>query len=362
MTSPASSMCTSGAIGPVMWRSRLYVPAARRASSSALRRGSKVGFIASPWTGLGCLLTCVREPDHSGNVRPFFLLTSVRGCACMVRTRRFDAVCIVTVGNGCSRHGDQDIRSATAHTDDRTRSARRSSRARRNRRPRRRGPLRARVPHGNQGARQRQLPRGSRDTRLALLSRADVMLVVRTGLSESGAFEVGYNIYGGRRIPMLFAVWDEAEIKTTLLRDLDDLAKVRYVRFSDPASVASELAGFLDDVVVPDMAARGRTVEPAFNEKRAATSFREARRAARELGFPVAVRPWSAIPSQAVVVADLAGLVRYVEGDHVAINRERPLLVERATTLQARTKRVRIETGTFEPAAEAYLEVEAKTA
>src|SRR6202163_4749910 len=211
-------------------------------------------------------------------------------------------------------------------------------------------------------------PRRFRDTRLALLSRADVMLVVRTGLSESGAVEVAYDIYGGRRIPMLVAVSDGAEIKdpahikTPLLRDLDDLAKVRYVRFSDPASVASELAGFLDDVVVPDMAARGRTVEPAFNEKRAATSFREARRAARELGFPVAVRPWSAIPSQAVVVADLAGLVRYVESDHVAINRERPLLDERATTLQARTKRVRIETGTFEPAAEAYLEVEAKTA
>ena len=206
-------------------------------------------------------------------------------------------------------------------------------------------------------------PRRFRDTRLALLSRADVMLVVRTGLSESGAFEVAYNIYGGRRIPMLFAVWDEAEIKTTLLRDLDDLAKVRYVRFSDPASVADELARFLDDVVVPDMTARGRAVEPAFEETRAATSFREARRAARELGFPVAVRPWSALPSQAVVVADLAGLVRYVESDKVAIDRERPLLVERATELQARARqRMRVESGTFDAASQAYLGVEAKTA
>jgi carbamoylphosphate synthase large subunit len=206
-------------------------------------------------------------------------------------------------------------------------------------------------------------PRRFRDTRLALLSRADVMLVVRTGLSESGAFEVAYNIYGGRRIPMLFAVWDEAEIKTTLLRDLDDLAKVRYVRFSDPASVATELARFLDDVVVPDMTARGRAVEPAFDETRAATSFREARRAAREIGFPVAVRPWSALPSQGVVVADLAGLVGYVEGDKIAISRERPLLVERATMLQARAKqRMRVESGTFEPAPQAYLDVEAKTA
>jgi carbamoylphosphate synthase large subunit len=207
-------------------------------------------------------------------------------------------------------------------------------------------------------------PRRFRDTRLALLSRADVMLVVRTGLSESGAFEVAYNIYGGRRIPMLFAVWDEAEIKTTLLRDLDDLAKVRYVRFSDPASVATELARFLDDIVVPDMTARGRTVEPAaFDRPRAATSFREARRAARELGFPVAVRPWASMPSQAVVVADLAGLVRYVEGDKVAINRERPLLLERMPAPAARVKRMLVESGTFEPAADAaYLEVEAKTA
>ncbi|HEV3088319.1 MAG TPA: hypothetical protein VGX96_13960, partial [Candidatus Elarobacter sp.] len=101
-------------------------------------------------------------------------------------------------------------------------------------------------------------PRRFRETRLKLLSAADVMLVVRTGLSESGAFEVAYNIYGGRRIPMLFAVWDEAEIKTTLLRDLDDLAKVRYVRFSDPADIATAFAQFVDEVVIPDMFARGR--------------------------------------------------------------------------------------------------------
>lgn len=205
-------------------------------------------------------------------------------------------------------------------------------------------------------------PRRFRDTRLALLTRADVMLVLRTGLSESGAFEVAYNIYGGRRIPMLFAVWDQAEIKTTLLRDLDDLAKVRYVRFSDPASVATELARFLDEVVMPDMSARGRRIDAA-DEPRAATTFREARRAARELGFPVAVRPWSAMPSDSVMVADLAGLVRYVEHGNVAISRERPLLVERSPARQMRAKRVRVESGTYEPVgAPQYAEVESKTA
>lgn len=203
-------------------------------------------------------------------------------------------------------------------------------------------------------------PRRFRDTRLAMLARADVMLVVRTGLSESGAFEVAYNIFGGRRIPILFAVWDEAEIKTTLLRDLDDLAKVRYVRFSDPASVADAFARFVDEVVVPDMTLRGRDVALS-REPQAATSFREARRAARELGFPVAVRPWSAAPSQAVVVTDFGALARHVETSHIAISRETPLLVERVA-LPMRAKRPRVETGTLEPAQQSELTVEARSA
>lgn len=208
-------------------------------------------------------------------------------------------------------------------------------------------------------------PRRFRDNRLALLSSADVMLVVRTGLSESGAFEIAYNIFGGRRIPILFAVWDEAEIKTTLLRDLDDLAKVRYVRFSDPASLAEHFAQFVDDVVVPDMVARGRAAEIEAMP-RAATSFREARRLARELGFPVSVRPWSALPHEAVTIEDLGALFTHVESRQVAISRERPLLIERAAGVTPiATKRVRVETGTFEPAGSstpAYLEVGAKSA
>ncbi len=206
-------------------------------------------------------------------------------------------------------------------------------------------------------------PRRFRETRLKLLSAADVMLVVRTGLSESGAFEVAYNIYGGRRIPMLFAVWDEAEIKTTLLRDLDDLAQVRYVRFSDPADVAAAFARFVDEVVIHDMLARGRGLA-VEREPRAATTFREARRAAREVGFPVAVRPWPAQPNDAVVVNDLAGLVGYVERNRVPISRECPLIVESAAMVQARARRPRVETGTYEPAASSttYHEVESKSA
>jgi carbamoylphosphate synthase large subunit len=205
-------------------------------------------------------------------------------------------------------------------------------------------------------------PRRFRDTRLALLARADVMLVLRTGLSESGAFEIAYNIFGGRRIPILFAVWDEAEIKTTLLRDLDDLAQVRYVRFSDPATVADAFARFIDEVVVPDMIARGRDVA-AGDEPRAATTFREARRAARELGFPVMVRPWAAIPGEAVVIEDLGELARHVERNRIAISRERPLLVERAGSVTPLKKRVTVESGSFHAAAPpAYLDVESMSA
>ncbi|HEY0393887.1 MAG TPA: hypothetical protein VGD01_05285 [Candidatus Elarobacter sp.] len=205
-------------------------------------------------------------------------------------------------------------------------------------------------------------PRRFRDSRLALLSRADVMLVIRTGLSESGAFEVAYNIFGGRRIPILFAVWDEAEIKTTLLRDLDDLAKVRYVRFSDPATVAEEFARFVDEVVVSDMAVRGRDAGRSL-ETRAATTFREARRAARELGLPVCVRPWSAAHGDGVVIESLGELAGYVERNRIAITRERPLLVERAAAVTPISKRVRTESGTIEPSAPpAYLAVESMSA
>lgn len=99
-------------------------------------------------------------------------------------------------------------------------------------------------------------PKKFRDTRLSLLNQADVMLIIRTGLSESGAFEVAYNIFGGQNVPMLFAIWVEAEIRTTLLRELDDRAKVRYIRFSDPTEVAKEFDRFLEEVVVPDMGER----------------------------------------------------------------------------------------------------------
>ena len=74
------------------------------------------------------------------------------------------------------------------------------------------------------------------------------MIIVRTSLSESGAFEVAYNTFGGRRIPMFFAVWQQAPIKTTLLRDLDELCNVTYVVFDHPEELVTPLIAFLDTV------------------------------------------------------------------------------------------------------------------
>ncbi len=88
-------------------------------------------------------------------------------------------------------------------------------------------------------------PRNFRTTRLEYLRNADVMLVIRTGLSESGSFEIAYNIFGGRRIPMLIAVWDKAPIKTTLLQELQEIADATYITFASPEELEGPLREFL---------------------------------------------------------------------------------------------------------------------
>lgn len=81
--------------------------------------------------------------------------------------------------------------------------------------------------------------------RLSLLAEADAMVIIRTGLSESSAFEVAYNIYGGRRVPMLFCVWEHSPIKTTLLSELVDLCPANYVTFGAAAELKWPLREFL---------------------------------------------------------------------------------------------------------------------
>jgi carbamoyl-phosphate synthase large subunit len=63
-------------------------------------------------------------------------------------------------------------------------------------------------------------------------------------LSESTAFELAYNIFGRPPAPIFFAIWDQAPIKTTLLRELNEIVPVRYVTFSNPAELTGPLLDF----------------------------------------------------------------------------------------------------------------------
>jgi carbamoyl-phosphate synthase large subunit len=74
-------------------------------------------------------------------------------------------------------------------------------------------------------------PKNFRNHRLRLLDQADVMINIRVGMSESSAFELSYHIFKGRCTPILFLVWKQAPIKTTLLRELDDVCDVTYLEF-----------------------------------------------------------------------------------------------------------------------------------
>jgi len=74
-------------------------------------------------------------------------------------------------------------------------------------------------------------PQNFRDHRLGLLDQADAVVNIRVGMSESSAFELAYHIFKGRCTPVLFLVWKNAPIKTTLIRELQDLCDVTYIEF-----------------------------------------------------------------------------------------------------------------------------------
>ena len=74
-------------------------------------------------------------------------------------------------------------------------------------------------------------PQNFREHRLGLLEQADLFINIRVGMSESSAFELGYHVFKGTNAPVLFLVWKHAPIKTTLLRELEDLCDVTYIEF-----------------------------------------------------------------------------------------------------------------------------------
>jgi len=88
-------------------------------------------------------------------------------------------------------------------------------------------------------------PPNFRRHRLNQLNKADAFLYVRTAMSESGAFEICYNIFAGPRAPMFFAVWKNAPIRTTFLRELAEICEVTYCEFEDPEELRLPLRCFL---------------------------------------------------------------------------------------------------------------------
>jgi carbamoyl-phosphate synthase large subunit len=87
-------------------------------------------------------------------------------------------------------------------------------------------------------------PVNFRRYRLSQLRRADAFLYIRTAMSESGAFEISYNVFAEPRAPMFFAVWKHATIKTTLLRELEEVCDVTYREFEDPEELRGDLQHF----------------------------------------------------------------------------------------------------------------------
>jgi carbamoyl-phosphate synthase large subunit len=98
-------------------------------------------------------------------------------------------------------------------------------------------------------------PVNFRRYRLGQLRRADAFLYIRTAMSESGAFEIAYNVFTEPRAPMFFAVWKHAPIKTTLLRNLEEACDVTYREFEDPEELRGDLQNFFRRVADPDMKA-----------------------------------------------------------------------------------------------------------
>ncbi len=95
-------------------------------------------------------------------------------------------------------------------------------------------------------------PRAFRDRRLRLLDSAHAMLVVRTAPSESGAYEVAYNVHAGPRIPVFFAVHRGCPMDTTLLHGLSPLVPARYAEFGHVRELASDLREFISGCRRPE--------------------------------------------------------------------------------------------------------------
>jgi carbamoyl-phosphate synthase large subunit len=114
-------------------------------------------------------------------------------------------------------------------------------------------------------------PVNFRHYRLGQLRRADAFLYVRTAMSESGAFEVSYNVFAEPRAPMFFAVWKHAPIKTTLLRELEEVCDVTYREFEEPEELRGDLEHFFRRIT---KSATSASISPATHQIWRAESVR----------------------------------------------------------------------------------------
>jgi carbamoyl-phosphate synthase large subunit len=101
--------------------------------------------------------------------------------------------------------------------------------------------------------------------RLGQLRRADAFLYIRTAMSESGAFEIAYNIFAEPRAPIFLAVWKHSPIKTTLLRDLEEVCDVTYREFEHPEELRGDLQHFFRRVADQCMKAAATPLDRAFD-------------------------------------------------------------------------------------------------
>jgi carbamoyl-phosphate synthase large subunit len=116
--------------------------------------------------------------------------------------------------------------------------------------------------------------------RLGQLRRADAFLYIRTAMSESGAFEIAYNVFAEPRAPMFFAVWKHCPIKTTLLRDLEDACDVTYREFEHAEELRDDLQHFFSRVADQSLKTAATSLDRALGTP---ADGRELARSARQI-------------------------------------------------------------------------------
>lgn len=80
------------------------------------------------------------------------------------------------------------------------------------------------------------------------LEAADAIVVIRTAASESAAFEVAHNAFGGPRLPMFFALWKHAPAAPCVRHEVDRLCRTGYAKFERAEQVRTKLAAFLGHI------------------------------------------------------------------------------------------------------------------